>query len=266
MRFAFGRFYGTLRRRAEVAGIGLSETVYGAGARLPLHAHDSPYFCLVLRGGYAESDGRSERACRPSTLVFHPAGEPHANRFGADGGACFNLEFGSAWAARMPAGLCRPAALTGQAVGIAARLQRELHVMDDVSHLAIESLALELLVLAARRRDAGPAWPPPWLEQAEELIRARFAGPLALSEIAAAVHRHPVHLARQFRRHHGCTIGDFVRRLRLDLACRRLAATDEPLARIALDCGFAGQSPFSTSFRRAFGMAPRQYRDMFRRR
>ncbi len=266
MRFAFGHFHGTLQQRAEVAGIGLTETVYGANTRLSVHSHDSPYFCLVLRGDYTESWGSRERECRPPMLVFHPAGEPHANRFGNAGGACFNLEFGATWAARLPAGLREPAAFTDHTVGLATRLRRELHVMDDVSALAIESLALELLVDVSRRRTDESAWPPLWLKRAEELIRVGFAGRLSLHEIAAAVDRHPVHLARQFRRHHGCTIGDFVRRLRLDGACRRLAATDEPLAMIALACGFAGQSHFSTCFKRQFGLSPRQYRDTFRGR
>ena len=102
------------------------------------------------------------------------------------------------------------------------------------------------------------------MQQAEELIRARYAEPLTLSEIAAAARRHPVHLARQFRLQHGCTVGDFIRRLRLDSACRRLTGTDEPLAMIALACGFASQSHFSTHFKRATGLSPKQYRDAFR--
>jgi|SRR5215510_14247141 len=54
MRFSFGSFYGELQKRAEVAGIGLTEPVYPARLRLPLHAHESLYFCLVLKGDYEE--------------------------------------------------------------------------------------------------------------------------------------------------------------------------------------------------------------------
>jgi AraC-like DNA-binding protein len=272
MRFTFGRFYGTLRQRAEVAGIGLSETVYGADARLPVHTHESPYFCLVLKGHYAEACGRQQRLCRPAMLVYHPAGEAHSNRFGREGGACFNLEFGAAWAPRLRAAsptFAAPAVFTDHATaGLAAQLRHEFHVMDDVSALAIESLALEILVAAVRQRTRAAELrrPPQWLQQAAELIRARHAGPLTLGEIAAAAHRHPVHVARQFRRHYGSTIGDYIRRLRLEDACRRLTSTDEPLVMIALACGFAGQAHFSSAFKRAKGLSPRQYRDAFRGR
>jgi AraC family transcriptional regulator len=104
------------------------------------------------------------------------------------------------------------------------------------------------------------------LKHAEELIRARHAEPLTLREIAAATNRHPVHVAREFRRHHGCTIGDYIRRLRIDSACHRLVGTDDPLVMIALACGFAGQAHFSSAFKRAKGMSPLQYRDSFHAR
>jgi AraC family transcriptional regulator len=271
MKFSFGNFYGEVQKRAEVAGIGLTETVYPAHARLPLHAHESSYFCLVLKGDYEEIDAWRRRLCRPATLVFHPAGEAHANQFGKEGGACFNLEFGAEWTKRVSAvtpALDAPApGACATTAGLAARLRREFHLMDNLSALAIESLALEIIVATARRHTSKAASQGPlWINRAEELIRARFAEPLSLDEIAAAINRHPVSLARQFRRRHGCTIGDYVRRLRLEDARRRLTMTDEPLAMIALACGFSGQAHFSTFFKRATGLTPKQYRETFRAR
>jgi AraC family transcriptional regulator len=273
MRFSFGNFYGKLRKRADVAGIGLTETVYPAHALLPMHAHESSYFCLVLKGSYEEIDSGRLRLCRPAMLIFHPAGEAHANRFGNEGGACFNLEFGAGWMERISAVapmLDAPTTFAGAATaGLAARLRREFHLMDDLSALAIESLALELIVATVRQHKLKAASQGPyplWLKQAEEFVRARFAEPLTLDEIAAAISRHPVHLARQFRRHYGCTIGDYIRRLRLENARRLLTATDETLVMIALACGFSGQAHFSTFFKRATGLTPAQYREAFRSR
>src|SRR5262245_33427623 len=177
MRFSFGKFYGDLQKRADVAGIGLTETVYPAHAHLPLHAHESAYFCLVLKGSYQEIDARQQRLCRPATLVFHPAGAAHANRFGEEGAACFNLEFSPAWMERISAAgqmFDSPATFTGAATaGRAERLRHEFHLMDNLSALAIESLALEIIVATARQHTpeaASRGTPPLWLKQAEEFV------------------------------------------------------------------------------------------------
>src|SRR5262249_53578965 len=52
----------------------------------------------------------------------------------------------------------------------------------------------------------------------------------------------------------------YLRKLRLYMASRALVYTDQPLAKVALNCGFVDQSHFSREFRRHFGRTPRDYR------
>ena len=101
MNSSFGKFYGQVQQRIEVAGVGLTETAYQAHVRLPLHAHNAPYFCFVVDGNYTETYGQRQRLCGPRMLVVHPAGESHSNRFGKAGGLCLNLEFSLAWEKRI---------------------------------------------------------------------------------------------------------------------------------------------------------------------
>jgi AraC-like DNA-binding protein len=74
------------------------------------------------------------------------------------------------------------------------------------------------------------------------------------------VDRHPTHVARAFRREYGVTVAEYARRLRLDWAQAQLALEDAPLARIAIEAGFADQSHFTRAFRRHTGMTPGRYR------
>jgi AraC family transcriptional regulator len=139
--------------------------------------------------------------------------------------------------------------------------------MDDLAPLAIEGLMLEMIACLSRGRLQRPERrPPAWLERARDLLRQEFAESHTLSAIAAAVGVHPTHLAREFRRLYGVTVGDYTRGLRIAFACRRLADSDAPLFEIAADAGFADHSHFARSFKAQTGVTPGEYRRASRSR
>jgi len=74
----------------------------------------------------------------------------------------------------------------------------------------------------------------------------------------------PPSLARAFRRRYGCTVGEYVRRLRIEFACRELAGSEKPLASIAQNAGFFDQSHFSKTFKLLTGQSPAAYRKLLR--
>jgi AraC-like DNA-binding protein len=70
----------------------------------------------------------------------------------------------------------------------------------------------------------------------------------------------PCHLARVFRESTGTSIHQYLLRLRLALALRRLLASEADLATIASDLGFSSHSHFSARFRALFGTTPTEIR------
>ena len=70
--------------------------------------------------------------------------------------------------------------------------------------------------------------------------------------------------ARQFSRRFKITFGlpprDYVERLRLDEACRRLADEHLTVESIAASVGYASDDAFRRAFERCFGMTPGTYR------
>jgi AraC family transcriptional regulator len=260
-------FYGsTLRSRAE-PHFHIAERTYPSGYRTPHHLHSKPLFCMVLDGAYYETQAGKTQYCTPSTLLFHAAGEEHLEQFGTSGGRSLVVEIEPAWLAQIhefcAIRLDGAGAFDGGAFApLGARLYKEFLSHDDASHLVIEGILFEMageLIRAARRRDV---LPPRWLQQSRELVREHYASHLPLAEIAAAVGVHPVHLAQAFRKFYHCTIGDHVRSLRIDFACRQLTTTNIPLAEIALLAGFADQSHFTRTFKQILGVPPSQYREL----
>jgi AraC family transcriptional regulator len=265
IQLAPGSFYGQTPRLLEAAGFAFAESIYQPPIRIPPHAHVRPFFYLVLEGLCIETSAGRTRTRGPSTLVFHPAGQVHTNQWQGRAARCFHVEVPPV---RLD-GLREDAPVLDQPADfdkgllswLVLRLYREYERMDQASPLALEGLALE--VLAEMARPAGLAPPrhvPRWLGEARTLLHDRFAENPTLSELGAVVGVHPAHLARAFRQHHGCSVGTYLRRLRVEYACRELAATARPLADIALAAGFADQSHFTRIFRRHTGTTPAEFR------
>lgn len=264
-RLSSGHYFGQVVQCREAAGLILTETRYAPGAWLPRHCHEHAYFCLVRRGMYTEAYGTRSRACGPLTLAFHPSEEVHSEHFDNVEVWSFNIEITRAWRQRLagPAGvLDRPIHFRGGTpAGLALRLYREFQHMDDFSPLAIEGLTLEILAEAARSpaADLGPQ-PPRWLERLRELLHGRFPEPVTLGRLAEMAGVHPVSVAAAFRRFYGCTVGQYLRRCRVEFAGHRLTTSHDPLAVIALEAGFADQSHFCRTFKRHTGLSPGAYR------
>jgi len=77
-----------------------------------------------------------------------------------------------------------------------------------------------------------------------------------LSTLAGLAGVHRVHVARAFRDHLGCTVGDFVRRLRVQRACELLTGTTIPLSDVAMRAGFFDQSHMTRVVKRFLGVTP----------
>ena len=154
----------------------------------------------------------------------------------------------------------------GKPAQLFGRLYQEFRYFDAVAPLAIESLSLEIAVAALRgSKSSERGQPPSWLKTAKELIHDRFSETLNLNSIAETVGVHPVRLARTFRIHYGCSLGEYVRNLKIEHAGQILSSSEKPISEIAYEYGFSSQSHFSTVFKSITGLTPAKYRTIFRK-
>ena len=251
----------TLVARRDAAGLAFSSLVYEPGMTLGWHVHPLAYLSFVGAGSYTERIGRETRHCGPSTLVLHAAGERHSNVFHDQPVRLLRVEATESRLLELP-GTC--AASDGgwaePSRHLCRRMLWELHTPDDVTPLVLHGLALELVAGLARASASSTSREPSWLDRVEEFLRAGFDTPLSLAAIAAHAGVHPVHLARTYRRYRHRTIGDRIRELRIEHACRLLATTCDSVADIAYCCGFADQSHLARLMRRRLRVTPTQYR------
>jgi AraC family transcriptional regulator len=252
-----------LEARYGFQGLRFEELRYPSGFRLPSHTHEHAFLDLCLSGTIQEDWGRQTFVRGPLTLSYLPIGAPH--------GACFGEEvktlqivLPASWLERVGQGAPLVDTLTryeeGLPIWIVMRLYREFQRRDDLSSLVLEGMLLELLAEMSRHSaDRFESGSPPWLRQAKDYLHAHFTASFSVDTVAAAVGVHPSHLMRSFRHQHRCTIGDYIRRLRVEYACHLLSASDAPLAQIALAAGFADQSHFNQTFKSFTGMTPTEF-------
>jgi AraC family transcriptional regulator len=268
-RLPAGQFFGRQSKSFETGGFRLTESVYSQGLRLPLHSHELAKFCFVISGDYVETLGRKEHARRPLTLTYHPPDTTHAETHRAPGHH-FLVELDTRWleyARDYSVTLDTPVEVRdGLPIRTITQLYREFRHFDAVSTLAIQGLMFELLAETSRSSAPRLKQAPPWLHEVTEVLHEQFSETLSLAELAQTAGVHAVHLARAFRKFHQCTVGEYVRRLRVEFASQKLSLTDTPLAEIASMAGFADQSHFSRTFKRSTGLLPTEFRNAFRAR
>ena len=263
-----GSLHGRVTKTLGVADFILTETAFDAHSRLPRHAHENSYFCFVLQGAYTERCGNREVVCQPSTVTFRASGQTHEDVIHGADARVFVLEISPRWIEKLRADSLTLRVTSefwgGALPQLCARLNREFNKTDTAAKLAIEGLALELLAEAVRQPYPGIRTAPQWLRQAREMIVEHSPERLTLTQVAAEVGVHPVYLATAFRQTFGVTIGEFVRKLRIEYACAELMKGELPLTAIALQAGFVDQSHFSKVFKSYIGMTPHKYRNIVR--
>jgi AraC family transcriptional regulator len=255
---------GLLLRRVGLPGFVLTSTRYAPRLQLTEHAHTNGFLLFVRDGSFIEHHGRRSDGLDHWTFMYRPRLDAHTNEFGPAGATLSAIDVDEAWTERLRDSGFRDERLTVRSPFVqqfAQRLDSEISMPDSFSPMVIEALATEVLVFGFRdalRR--GKPSPSSSALRARRIIENEFASPLSLARIAAEVGVHPVHLARQFRVAHGCTVGEYIRMVRVNFARHRLTESDHPIADIAIDAGFADQSHLSKSFRRITGESPAAYR------
>lgn len=256
-------FTGNTLQWYEVPGAIVQELWYPAGASRGRHTHYTTFISFVVEGDYREHYQSRKLEHKPNMLVLHPAGETHAHKFGESGGRILSIEM-------TPKGLehlhtrglkclTRLERMDGFVIQLAHRLFQQIRLDDELRSLAIEGLILEILgelLCPAQSRYSHF----PWMKKVVDYLQTNFAENIELTHVAKLAGVHPVHLARSFRTVQGCTVGEHIRRLRIEEACKKLATSDIPVTVVAQDCGFFDHSHFCRIFKAHAGISPGEFR------
>jgi AraC family transcriptional regulator len=257
---------GKVVRRRDIPGFTLTESIYPKGLFLSMHCHSNAYLSFILSGTYREKYLDQECVCSEGSLRFLPANQHHENEF-TTAVRCLLVKMEPLVLDRLgdhsPV-LSNPGEVQGPAsTWLANRMYREFTAEDDIAPLAIEGVLLEILAQSARAFSATHGMHAPiWLRRVREALEDSYLLAPSLAELAAIGGVHPVHLSREFRKHYHMTIGELIRKRRIDRACELLSKSGMSLSEVALTCGFSDQSHFCAMFKSHTGLTPAKFRDV----
>jgi transcriptional regulator GlxA family with amidase domain len=94
-------------------------------------------------------------------------------------------------------------------------------------------------------------------------VRGHLSADTSVPALAARVRLSPRQFARRFVAAFGCTPGEYVETLRLNVAREHLGSAKRSIEGIATSVGFTSADVFARRFKRRFGISPRSYRQRF---
>ncbi|MGV3460980.1 MAG: helix-turn-helix domain-containing protein [Flavobacterium sp.] len=260
-----GEFYGETNKTVQLEGITLTDTEYTL-PNVDWHYHENAYFTFILEGKVLEGNKKDIYTCTPGSLLFHNWEEPHYNIKPDGFTRGFHVEIEQQWFGGL---------------GIAENLQgsinisnpeikllmykifRETKMDDSVAGLSVDALLTETLSKLGRDQKLAAISKPQWVNTVREILHDRFADNLTLSYLANSANIHPVHLSRDFSKYFNCSLGEYVRQIRVEKALALMSQKKLPLTELALQCGFYDQSHFNRCFREMNGITPSQHKKIF---
>lgn len=252
------------------SGLTVSVKTFESGARLPRHAHEGAYCCLLLGGAAIETCNGDIAELESATFSVRHPDSTHSVQFSPETASAVIIELDVGRFDLLTSSGLMPDpgvwAAPAQARTAAVRIVREIGTSDAGSNLIVEGLALELLGAAVRdslHRD-GPR-PPMWVREAyDRLMEDDDLGALSIADLAEWAGVEPGHFVSVFRSWYHASPADLLRRIRFERATVLLGDSDLSLAQIAEQTGYYDQSHFTNDFRSRSGVTPGKYRRSLR--
>ncbi|HMI63382.1 MAG TPA: AraC family transcriptional regulator [Puia sp.] len=258
--FEKGCYVGSKIREQSFGCILTTETVFQDGFASDWHYHQNPHYSHILSGGSKEIRRGVSRWQQPGDGLYYYPGIPHQNVQYRPGTRIFNIEVDAGFFKEH--GLDVPAEehmfsdrLKVNSTGL-IKILREHYWQDRHSTIAVEQLCINLISASPLAHNDYPDW----TRKIIEILNDKWNHSWSLNEFSGMLDIHPVTLSKYFSKYFKCTLGDYIRRIKIDKALTLIRSNRHSLTEIAYLCGFSDQAHFIRTFTLLTGMIPKQYR------
>lgn len=165
--------------------------------------------------------------------------------------------------------ICTTVSQQPELAGLVRSILREMTQRKEMYAEAVYGLMRAMFVEIGRCSVQGEEQPEPerpkkpeqiQISRALEYVGDYYAKPLKISDLAGACHMSETHFRRVFVRCMGMHPIDYINMVRVKMACERLRKTNEPIADVALKCGFTSLATFNRNFKKITGTVPNEWK------
>jgi AraC family transcriptional regulator len=266
-----GKYFGAQNHTVNLNGLIITDTEY-THDRVDWHTHQNPYFTFIIEGNMLEANKKESYQCGPGTLLFHNWQDAHYNIKPPGYTRGFHIETESSFFERydVPQNKVEGSLMLDSPVFKALFRQMfvSANINDSIRDIAIEESLINVFNILSGLKNYAGAGIPAWVKKVKEALHDINADALTWEGLSRTAGVHPVHLSRDFPRYFHTTVGDYLRKLRIEQAINLLRDNAISITTIAYQCGayqcgFADQSHFIRTFKTATGITPLQYRKNF---
>ncbi|QKX05847.1 helix-turn-helix transcriptional regulator [Aquimarina sp. TRL1] len=224
------------------------------------HHHENTHLSLVLQGGSRESRKKEEIQLTPGKIILYNEGELHSNRYTAFPSKHLIVELKKDF--HKTNSLSPKHFSTSNTANIDIYLNllniyNELHLGDIYSAETIDFSFNQLL-----KSDQNSSYIPVWMNSLREVIEDRWDEFIPLKDLATIFNVHTVTISRYFKKYYKCTLGDYMRKIKVERAVFFLLNTNKSISEISDICGFTDQSHMIKVFKLYIGFLPNQFRSI----
>ncbi len=260
--FTPGKYLGENTQQVAFDGLFITRSSYTEAFSSGWHQHENAYLALVLKGGSIERRQHAAIECTPGMLLLYPSHEIHRNLHYQNNSKNLNVEFTASWLKKFGLDengfgdhfrLHNPTLTCGL-----LRAMREMEAPDSQTAINLESALLA--ALTPLKYTYATANKPVWINQLHALLHDATNTNHSLHDLALLVDVHPVTISRQFPKHTGVNIGDYIRMIKIERSLSLLSRKSIPMEEIAAKSGFTDNAHFTRIFKKHTGITPSCYR------
>jgi AraC family transcriptional regulator len=244
-------------------GISIIETEYKQKVFEGWHSHENTHITLFLKGGTIEKRKNDNIAVSPGTVLFYHADEIHLNQNTLFPSKNINLEIDENHLKSFE--ISEELLKTGTADPVKTKLlllktYHECMVNDAFSK---DSMTMLLADFASGQNYLESfSKCPNWVFVLYELLNDCWNENPSLQDLSKILNISPISISKHFPKYFGCTLGEYIRRLKIDRSIPLIQKSTASLTEISFECGFSDQSHFIRTFKQQTGFLPKKFQNL----